>query len=350
MFQVEKKRIGSQEKCYALGTLRVWDGDYLLAAAETRAACSLIDMDGKIVAESFHGEGGVMTMAQLPGRQGQFLTTQKFYGPDDSRKACLSLVTVKEKGDWEIRKIMDCPFLHRFGILNRGAVNYLILCSLKSDQIEEKGDWRFPGKVFWTILPQDLTDYGEDRQLKAEILKEGLSRNHGFCLHQDPDGNEEALVFCEEGTFLFTPPSSAGKAWAIQMLSEDPASDGLLLDLDGDGKEELLTIAPFHGDSLKIYHLNEDGCYALIWTYPEKLPFLHAIWGGEIQGKASWIVGNRDGERLTLAITAEDGAFCCQILDRGQGAANVLHYQKGGRDYILAANREVNEMALYALS
>ena len=36
-------------------------------------------------------------------------------------------------------------------------------------------------------------------------------------------------------------------------------------------------------------------------------------------------------------------------LDSRAGAANVLHYCKDGREIIIAANREINEIAMYEL-
>lgn len=83
-------------------------------------------------------------------------------------------------------------------------------------------------------------------------------------------------------------------------VDTDAASDAVLMDLNGDGEEELCAIAPFHGDTVNIYE-KKNGKFELAYTHPEKLEFLHAIFGGTICGKPTWIIGNRKGDRLLMA-------------------------------------------------
>ncbi len=346
--KANKKVIGELEKCYSLAMLHYQNKDHFLVAAEKVNKCYLYDLAGSQEETVWEEPGGVMTMVQVPGTDGQFLATRKFYSPNDSKEASIVVVTPKGKNDWEVRTLTDLPFVHRFDIVTSGGVNYLIACALKSDH-EYKEDWRFPGKVFAAVLPDDLSGFNDDHQLELTVLKEDMLKNHGYYRHQDAADRTSSIISCDSGVYQFIPPEQAGGIWKIEQLTADAASDALLLDLNGDGREELCTIAPFHGDTVKIYE-KKSGGFELAYTYPEKLEFLHAIFGGEVLGKPVWILGHRKGERYLLAFTYENGSYGAQTLDQGCGAANVLHYTYEGKDVLIATNREINEIARYELT
>ena len=59
---------------------------------------------------------------------------------------------------------------------------------------------------------------------------------------------------------------------------------------------------------------------------------------------------SRKGDRLLLAFTYGKDGYEAQELDRGRGAANVLHYVHEGKDIVIGANRETNEIARYELT
>lgn len=345
---VTKKVVGELEKCYALTKLHYHGHDHFLVAAEKVNECRLYDLDGNQEEVLWSEPGGIMTMQQVPGSDGQFLSTRKFYSPNDSKNASIVVVTPMGKNDWEVRVLVKLPFVHRFDILQSGGKNYLIACCLKTDH-EFKDDWRFPGRVCVAELPEDLSKFTYDNQLKLTTIKEGMLKNHGYYRHVEKDGSTSSIVSCDNGVFHFFPPKEAGGEWKIEQLIDEPASDGLLLDLDGDGEEELCTIAPFHGDTINIYH-KRDGKFVLEYTHPEKLEFMHAIFGGEICGKPTWILGHRKGERYLLAFTHDGKGYTAQVLDKGCGAANVMHYVHNGKDIVIATNREINEIAMYELT
>ena len=347
--KIEKKIIGELDRCYSLAMLKYQNKEHFLVAAEKVNKCYLYDLAGNQEETVWEEPGGVMSMVQVPGTDGQFLATRKFYSPNDSKEASIVVVTPRGKNDWEVRTLVDLPFVHRFDIVTAGGVNYLIACALK-DGHEYKEDWRFPGKVFAAVLPADLSGFNDGHQLELTVLKDNMLKNHGYYRHEDGNGNTSSVVSCDSGVYHFCPPQQAGGAWSIEQLTADAASDGLLMDLNGDGIEELCTIAPFHGDTVNIYQ-KKDGRYVLDYTYPEKLEFLHAIFGGEILGKPTWILGHRKGDRHLLAFTHEAGqGYTAQLMDQGCGAANVLHYTYEGKDILIATNREINEIARYELT
>lgn len=339
--KVQKQVIGRLEKCYSLSRL-TWQGkECLLAASEISAPCRLFDLDGRLLDTVWTQPGGVMTMAPVPRRDGVFLATQRFYSPNDSKQAGLAAASYTD-GGWQVTEVCPLPFLHRFGVLSRGGVDYLIACALKSGH-EHEDDWRFPGKVFAGVLPDDPVHTPP----KLEVIGEGLGHNHGFTLFPQ-DGYYAAVISSDLGVSLYRPPERAGAPWQIEPLLHTPASDAVLIDLDADGSPELLTLEPFHGDRLCIYHLRE-GVYEKVYEHPEKLPFLHAIDCGIIDGRPVALAGNREGKRELLLFYYDraQANYRYEVIDSGAGPANCLLLTRGGHSSILAANRETDEIAIY---
>lgn len=346
--KVKKTVISHLKKNYALAPLTFHGEPHFLLASELAEPCLLFDRDGVQRDKVWDKPGGVMSMVQVPGAGGQFLTTHRFFSFNDASDACISIVTPRDRGGWEIRTLVDLPFVHRIDILEQGGVRYLIACALKSGH-EYDDDWRFPGKVFAAVLPEDLSAFSAGHQLELTVLKDGLLKNHGYYRIQRDQGTQ-CVISAENGVFLFTPPQTGGGAWTIETLTGDPASDAVLVDFDGDGVEELGVIAPFHGDKVRIYKLL-DGRYQMVYEYEKAMPFCHAFFGGMLCGRPRLVVGHRAGERALLAFAYDPaaGTYVPEVIDRGCGPANVLHFVRDGRDILAAANREIDEAALYEL-
>lgn len=343
---MEKKVLAQLEKCYSIAPLEYQGKPHILVAAEKVNRCILFDAMGNEKATVWSAPGGVMTMVQVPGTDGQFLATHMFYSPNDSKEAKIVIATPDGTGKWEIRTLVDLPFVHRFDILTSGGKHYLIACTLKSGH-EYKEDWSSPGKVYAAQLPEDLSGFDRDHPLQLTVLKDNMLRNHGYYKIKEGD-QESSLVCCENGVFRFYPPQEEGGAWREEQLLDTPASDGTLIDLDGDGEKELLVFSPFHGSELRIYRHTQAG-YELAYEYPEKLEFLHAIWSGTLNGVPTVVVGHRKGARRLLAFTwdAQKQQFAFRTLDDDCGPANAYGYHYDGKDILISANREINEIAMY---
>jgi hypothetical protein len=341
---MEKRVLAELEKCYSIAPLTYQGKQHILVAAEKVNRCILFSAEGKEEATVWEEPGGVMTMAQVPGSDGQFLATHKFYSPNDSKEAKIIVATPDGNGKWDIKTLVDLPFVHRFDILKSGGENYLIACTLKSGH-EYKEDWTSPGKVYAAKLPADLSGYNDDNQLKLDVIKENMLKNHGYYKVVE-DGKESSVVCSENGVFRFYPPEKDGEGWKVEQLLDTPASDATMVDLDGDGVKELVVLSPFHGDNISIYKKADSG-YEKVYEYPEKADFLHAIWSGKLAGKTVAILGHRKGARRLLAFTYEGGAYRFKTLDDDCGPANAYGYSVNGRDVLVATNREIDQIAMY---
>lgn len=350
----EKKVIGTLDKCYALAELTYRGEHRFLVASEKEDDCRIYSEDGALLDTVWSSPGGVMSMQELPERDGSFLSVQRFYGPDHAADARVVAASPRPDGGWQVRTLCSAPFAHRIGILERGGTRYLLVCCLKTG-CEHEDDWRFPGVCFGAELPRDLSRFDETSPLSLTPIRTGMLRNHGFSRVRR-NGYDAGLVGSEEGTFLFEPPATPGEDWTVTELCSVPCSDPVLADFDGDGLEELGTISPFHGNALTIWHLDRFGRYVPQWKYPapeRDTEMLHATWCCELGGRPAWIVGWRKGTRDTVLIRWDEaaGTYRTDYIDRSAGCANALHFKNAaGVDVIVAANREIDEIALYTVS
>lgn len=346
--KINKKVISNLTKCYSIAPLRYRDQDCILVAAEKQDACLLFDQEGNELDTVWEGPGGTMSMVQVPGSDGQFLATHQFYSPNDSKDAKIVIVTPKAESGWEVRTLARLPHVHRFDIVQRNHVNYLIACTLKSGH-NYKEDWTMPGKVYGAVLPDDLSGFDESHPLELTVIKDHMLKNHGY--YRVPEGDMDTCVISADcGVFQFIPPESPESEWTVLKLLDTPASDAVLVDLDGDGQKELAVLSPFHGNQISIYR-QQNGHYEKVYEYDKTAEFTHAIYGGDFCGRKALIVGHRKGERDLIVFfwNTKRQAYEYEIMDHDCGPANVFHYEKDGRDIVISANREIDEVAMYTV-
>lgn len=343
--KISKKVISNLTKCYSIAPLRYNDKDCILVAAEKHDPCYLFDDNGNQIDTVWTEPGGVMTMVQVPNTNGTFLATHKFYSPNDSKEAKIVVATPVSKGNWEIRTLVDLPHVHRFDIVERNGVKYLIACALKSGH-EFKEDWSMAGKVYAAVLPDDLSVYNENNQLELKVIKDDMLKNHGYYkIYRD--GVAHCIISCDSGVYDFVPPEQIDKEWSIQKLLDEPASDAVVLDIDEDGQDEIIMISKFHGDSIYFFK-KIDGKYNKVYTY-DNADFAHAMYGGKFAGKTAFIIGHRKGERNLLMFTfdKQKAQYEVEILDKDCGSANVYKFERNGEEILISTNREIDEVAMY---
>lgn len=347
--KIEKKVMGNLTKCYSIAPLRYKGTDHILVAAEKIDRCLLFDSEGNIEDTIWTEPGGVMTMVQVPGTDGQFLATQKFYSPNDSKEAKIVIVTPDEQNGWEVKTLVDLPFVHRFHIVERNGINYLIACTLKSGH-EFKDDWSSPGKVYGAVLPEDLSGFNDKHQLPLKVIKAGMLKNHGYYKVED-GGLQTSIISSDSGVYQFIPPEQPSGEWGFRQLIKEAASDAVLVDFDEDGEKELATISPFHGDKISIWK-KTDGEYREVYVYDQPAEFNHAIFGGTLCGRPALVIGHRQGERNLLVFTYNpvQKSYEAQILDRNCGPANVYKYTNNGKEIIISTNHGIDEIAMYTFT
>ena len=345
-----KKHIVASDlpKCYAIGMFDGADAESFVVGVEKQGPFRRFALDGRPMETIADGPGGVMTVVQVPGRNDQLLATYKFFSPnfggDDAR---IVTYTRQEDGSWAESVLCNLPYVHRFGVLSAADGQlWLIACTIKGACRRFKNDWSTPGATYGAPLKGPLELHDQFNELQLSKLCDCQLQNHGFWVAPD---QSFALVSTAAGVFRYVPPVHPGEPWGVTCLVVQPTSDVCMVDFDGDGVDEILTLSQFHGDTLSVWHQGEEqDTYTRVWTDPKRREFLHAIWSGSLAGKPCAIVGHRKAERDLLRVWFEDNAYHVEGIDHNRGPANCLAFRdNSGTDHIIAANRETDEVALY---
>ena len=340
--QIKKNIVTNLTKCYSLAELDYQGEKAYLVASEKQFPCLVISREGQILDKVWDGPGGVMTMEPLS--DGSFLATHRFYSPNDSKEAIIVWAKPGEEG-WTVSTLCKLPYVHRFGVLNRDGQRYIVAASLKSDH-QFKDDWTCPGRIWVGKLPEDLNEIDEEHPLALTPLVSGLLRNHGFFKYEE-NGYDVCLVGTENGIWRVTPPAADGQ-WLAEQIFDQPASDMLLADFDGDGRKEMMVMAPFHGENLAVYKETDAG-WEKVFEMPQPLEFLHALAPAKLAGKEVAVIGHRKGNRDLCLLSCDENGYRLDVLDHDVGPANVLCREAGDALWILSASREIDEVAMYTV-
>lgn len=339
--QINKKVLGNLERVYATTIMNLNGELNYIVASEGEKSCLAFNAKTLDSTEIWDGPGGTMNIIPVPGRENEFIATQKFLPTFDAKESQIAHAKVDKDGNWEVKVIMTIPYLHRFDLFTINDEVYFIGATLCTSK-EFKEDWSNPGKVLVGKLSENIT---EPFELKP--IYEGITKNHGFCAGIW-NGRRTFLVTGVEGIFAFYVPENGDDKWQFEQVLHHEVSDCAICDIDGDGELELATIEAFHGDKGKIYK-NIDGKLTVIHEYDYE--FGHVVWGGQLAGKPSFIIAGRKGKMESVIFQMNDkGEIEETIFDNVGGASNMAVVNLEDKDVILAANRQIGEIAIYEVS
>lgn len=286
-----------------------------------------------------------MSIVPLREKNGGFLAIEKFFPVYRAEEACIVYV---ERGKaitepWNVTKVADLPFVHRMELFETNKGAYLIastLCGRKRFQ----DDWSTPGTVFAASLLEDPLD---DWILKP--ILEGIFKNHGMHVTK-LNGHRVILICGREGLFMLGMSRKTAPAWSNERLINHEVSDVFVIDIDNDGREEIITIEPFHGDVLAVYGFRQ-GQWRPVFRRP--IDFGHALWAGKILGRTCIIVGSRRGNKeLTLLSPEGNDTFKMHstVIDENVGPVSLAIVHKQGCELVFSANHGSGEAVLYEIT
>jgi len=338
----EKKHLDDIVRCYCTSHMKIDDQLYTFFASEnpTSEAYSYTGKDFNIKEVLWKDDrGGCMSIIPFKNRKGEFLAVNEFYLKVSP--SCAKLVHGKKTDNgWEVKDLFNLPYLHRFDIYNVEGKDYVICATIARDKAG-KEDWSRPGQIYVGEVPEDL----DNNNVVLRQLVDNCYRNHGYS-RAEVDGKVYGYFTSDQGVLKVTPPYD-GKDWQVEKILEGQIGEIALSDVDNDGNLELMTIEPFHGNCIKVYHVNNEGKYEPVYTYPNEIDFAHALVGTHLAGKNCFVAGIRRVNCEIFVLTFENGEYKYQIVEEGVGPANLDVVHHDGKEYILAANHTKNEAAIY---
>jgi len=334
---MKKKVILNIESVYTANAFQVDADFYIGAGSETKPEVYLYNLSSGKSSFVSGCPGGVMSFIPLPGNPNMFFSIMGLFPPFIGAKAG---VFMHERNDenWATTKVMDLPFAHRCEIVNRNGINYLFAASVSVHK-KDPADWSKKGEVYLARLGKDF-----QLPLKWEKIDDSLTRNHGMIRAQ-VNGKETVCISGAEGIFYFE--QDANDAWIKKPLFEKEVSEFGFVDLDGDGQKELVTIEPFHGQTMSVYKKMEEK-----WElkFSDSLSFGHGLSCGMFKQKPIIVVGSRRGTfalDMFKVVNFQNGIFKREMIEGDTGPTQTQVFFANGTDYILSSNQKKNEVVLY---
>ncbi len=344
--KVEKITLSDLPDVYSTAEMKINGESCLLAAPESQGGAWLFSSsepeNGHEIVENL---GGCMSLVPLPGEEGEFVAIEGFYPVFQAEGA--GIVSVSGSGGncyqgWEKKRVLDLPFAHRIEVIDSSGQLYFVISAL-AEAKKSPEDWSKPGATYAGKVPEVPSGNWEMTEVLSDIYK-----NHG--MHVTELENEKVILISgQEGIFALAPPVEEGSGWETKKLVEREVSDVFVHDVDGDGKQEMLTIEPFHGDVLGFYE-NENGNWTRSTTYP--IEFGHVVWAGELLGRPRIIAGSREGDSDLEVLkwdSAENDLVQDFVIDKGVGPTQITVLNQNGRSLVFSANNGTGSVDLYRL-
>ena len=331
-----KKKILNIEDVYTANAFQTASGFFIGAGSESKEEVYLYDVSNGDPSPIPRQPGGMMSFIPVPGKPDLFISIMGFFPGFKCQQAGIFLHTRMET-NWESGMAFALPFVHRCETLSVEGKHYLIAATISRNKTGPS-DWSQPGEVHVIDL-----EHCEYKRWKSVIIDDQIVRNHGMCKTRI-NGEEVVCVSGEQGIFYI---EKKGDEWRVNQLFYREVSEMCFCDLNGDGENELVTIEPFHGDSLNIY--KKDGAN-WIQKFKGEISFGHGLSAGIFKSEPTILTGNRGGSLALESFVVQDlgsGKVERRVVEEGAGATQTQVFTYEGRDYILSANKLKNEVALY---
>lgn len=336
---LEKKILAYLPQVYTVNFFYIEGKAFIGAGSEGAHPLFLIELENLRKIKIADGPGGTMGLAPILINNTDLVSIMGLFPPFIGGDAGVYIHSFRE-GSWCSNKIISLPFAHRCEIFENNGTYYLFISSVSRFK-ENPEDWVNPGELY--VVP--LNDVNNIDGLPDPLIKH-VFRNHGM-IKTNIDGNETICISGSEGILAIYPDQKS--CWRVEKIFDKEVSEFAFFDIDNDGVNELITIEPFHGNSLNIYNKAVTG-----WShcYQSELSFGHGLSVGLFNKIPSIVAGNRRGDRALNLFTVHGpgkSSITKSIIEENAGPTQTKIFNYNSKDYILSSNQAKNEIAIYSI-
>lgn len=341
--KIEKIHLDDIKRCYCASNIQMNGENHLLLASEDPdVLCAMYNTKTFEKEETVWTQpGGCMSIIPFPTRENQFLAVQEFYLKVSPSLSKIVWGTHTENG-WELKDVLHLPYIHRFDIYHQNGVDYFIGATIATKK-QDKNDWTVPGRIYVGEIPSDPS-----QGIELEVLVDGLYRNHGYW-HDTEDGMDVGYFGSDQGILCVKPPKKLKGQWEVEYVMSGEIGEIACMDLDGDGKKEIMTIEPFHGNKICIYK-KQAASYEKVWEYDNEIEFAHTLVGTTLCNVPTFLAGVRRKDAELFYVQYVNGAYQATVIEKNVGPANLCVVHEENRDLIVSANHTQNEAAVYVVT
>ena len=336
---LKKQVIANSPAPYSVNTFHLKEKMFIGVGSEGPHPSFLIDLSNNNIVKVSDGPGGTMCLSPALINDTDLISVMGMFPPFVGMDAGVYVHSLKS-GVWCTRKILTLPFAHRCEILNKMGTYYLFLSSVSKEK-SHPDDWSNPGELY--VIPVNMLSPLENF---GKPLLNNVTRNHGM-IKTHIGGNESVCISGSEGIIAVLPDNKA--AWRTEILFDKEVSEFEFYDIDNDCKNELITIEPFHGNSLNIYKRSGN---SWIHSYQAELSFGHGLSVGQFNEVPSIAVGSRGGDKSLLLFSVYDlkqNQIAKHVIEENAGPTQTRIFRHNSIDHILSSNQSKNEIALYTI-
>jgi hypothetical protein len=335
---IEKQVILKINNVYTANAFQDRGSWFIGAGSETDPVVELFDLSKGHADRLPDCPGGMMSFLPVPGQPDSFVSIMGLFPPFIGKDAGLYLHEHSE-GGWKTVKALDLPFAHRCEFYRVKGETFLLAATVSRHK-ENPSDWSLPGELHVIHMGPGVSPPWKSKPAAFRLI-----RNHGMTRARI-GGQEKICISGKEG--IFAMELKDGAEWNGQLIFPGEVSEMGFIDLDGDGIDELVTIEPFHGDTLNFY--KKRGAQ---WqkVYSDSLSFGHGLSAGIMNGTPVVVAGNRKGSLALETFTVNDlykGHINRLVIEENVGPTQTQVFSVNGKEYLLSANQRKNEVALYS--